>query len=315
MSMNPQDRDHLLFFLFFCFSFMLFGIGINYGNAHPYTYVEAKTEASPPPTTEATTEAAPPATEAATEAERPFVVVIDAGHGGVDTGSFFKPEEGKINEKTVNFKIAKYFKRALEKYDNVTVLMTRTTDKYLELVERTDFAINHDADVFVSVHNNTLVGAGGPASGSSVAVSMGNYKEEIGKKSQELGVCISYELKKLGLKENGLIMRSSESYTYPNGRAADYYATIRNVMEDEIVSVIVEHAFIDNEDDFYDFLCTKEQLKKIGEADARAVARYLQLPLKETGKVPEALSNYKIKICHTKKNGTSKRYSKRYFKN
>ena len=315
MSLNPQDRDHLLFFLFFCFSFMLFGIGINYGNAHPYTYTEPKIETVPQPTTEATTEAEPSVTEATTEADRPFVVVIDAGHGGVDTGAFFMSEEGKINEKTVNFKIAKYLKSALERYDNVTVLMTRNSDKFLELQERSDFAINNDADVFVSVHNNTLVGAGGPASGSSVAVSMGNYKENVGQKSQELGVCISYELKKLGLKENGLIMHSSQSYTYPNGRAADYYATIRNVMEDEIVSVIVEHAFIDNEDDFYDFLCTKDQLKKIAKADARAIARFLQLPSKKTGKVPKALSNYKIKICHTKKNGTSKRYSKRYFTN
>ncbi len=83
-------------------------------------------------------------------------VVIDAGHGGKDPGTL-----GKITrEKDVVLKIAlktgKYIEANLP---DVNVLYTRKTDKYVDFQARADVANKNKADLFISVHVNSIVGA------------------------------------------------------------------------------------------------------------------------------------------------------------
>ncbi len=83
-------------------------------------------------------------------------VVIDAGHGGKDPGTL-----GKITrEKDVVLKIAlktgKYIEANLP---DVNVLYTRKTDKYVDFQARADVANKNKADLFISVHANSIVGA------------------------------------------------------------------------------------------------------------------------------------------------------------
>lgn len=84
-----------------------------------------------------------------------LVLVIDAGHGGKDSG---RPRGSKRmkHEKHLNLAIAlklgKYVKQYLPK---VKVYYTRTKDRYLSLEERVDFAHAKDADVFISIHCNS----------------------------------------------------------------------------------------------------------------------------------------------------------------
>ncbi|MBR5047005.1 MAG: N-acetylmuramoyl-L-alanine amidase [Eubacterium sp.] len=310
--MNREDYERILFYLFIYISTLVLAVSIRYGNRRNLEERQRKeAEAAAATASEASTQS-----EATTASQAPKVyrVVIDPGHGGNDTGAFFQSEEGRIHEKTVNFKVSKYLKKELEKYENIEVIMTRTKDIFLYPDERARFAIKHKADFFVSLHNNTLVGAGGYAEGFSIVVPMGNYKKKIGKAAQKLGCNIAYELSRVGLKNNGLLMRSSRDYKYENGRAADFYAVIRKLVKKDIPGVIIEHGFIDNENDFYDYLCTKEQLKRLAEADARAIARYLCLKRKDTGQVQAPLTNYKIKICHIKRSGAAKRFSRTYYK-
>lgn len=309
MIKNREDYERLLFYLFLYISILVIAVSIKYGYRRRQETLQEPEEVTTAEEVSATEAAA----TTATEAPKVFRVVIDPGHGGNDTGAFFQSEEGRIHEKTVNFKIAKYLRTELEKYNNIEVIMTRTKDVFLYPDERARFAIKQKADFFVSLHNNTLVGAGGYASGFSIVVPLGNYKKNIGKAAQKLGCNIAYELSQVGLKNNGLLMRASRDYNYENGRAADYYAIIRKLIKKDIPAVIIEHGFIDNEDDFYDFLCTKDQLKRLAQADARAIARYLQISRKDTGQIPESLSNYKIKICHIKRNGTAKRFRRTYY--
>lgn len=305
---NREDYERILLFLFLYISTLILAVSIRYGIERNKDREREKKAAADAST--AATEAAVTTTE---EEEQVFRVVIDPGHGGNDTGAFFQSEEGRIHEKTVNFKIARFLKRELKKYDNIKVIMTRSKDVFLYPDERARFAIENKADLFVSLHNNTLVGAGGYASGFSVVVPLGNYKKEIGKAAQRLGCNIAFELSEVGLHNNGLLMRASQDYDYENGEPADYYALIRKLVKKDIPAVIIEHGFIDNEDDFYDFLCSKEQLQKLAEADARAIARYLQLSRTDTGEVLAPLSNYKVKICHIKRNGTAKRFRRTYY--
>ncbi len=285
--------------------------GMNYGRSHKD---DNKINVEETTSSVESTTAVEETTEEIVEEEREsYVIVLDAGHGGNDSGCQFHSEEGTINEKTLNLKIAEYMKFYLEEYDNVTVLMTREDDEYMGLSERTTFAIENEADYFISLHNNSMTDAGGYAEGSSICVAMGNYNKEVGLKSQELGCTIIHELAKIGLKNNGLVMRSSMDTEYENGRAADYYANIRNTLVEDIAGVIIEHGFMDNPNDFYDFLCSEDQLRRVAEADATGVARYLQLHMKGSDKTLNQLKNYKVKISHIRRNGT-KRFSRVYFK-
>jgi len=79
------------------------------------------------------------------------VVVIDAGHGGSDSGAV---GQNKVYEKTVNLDVALRVEKLL-KAKGVTVLMTRTTDKALVLADRPKLGNNSGADLFVSIHCNS----------------------------------------------------------------------------------------------------------------------------------------------------------------
>lgn len=77
-------------------------------------------------------------------------VMVDAGHGGHDSGA--RGVSG-LWEKNVNLQVAKLLGKQLEKM-GFEVLYTRTTDKYVPLEVRTAMANAQKADLFVSVHCN-----------------------------------------------------------------------------------------------------------------------------------------------------------------
>ncbi len=77
-------------------------------------------------------------------------IVLDPGHGGVDPGAVGKK---KLQEKEVNLAIAKTLKKKLENY-GLKVLMTRSDDRFVALSERTRYANEKKADLFISIHCN-----------------------------------------------------------------------------------------------------------------------------------------------------------------
>ncbi len=82
-------------------------------------------------------------------------VVIDAGHGGKDPGALgtgrYKKTESDL-ALDVALKVREYIQKY---YSNVEVIMTRETDVFLELRERTRIANKAKADLFISIHCNT----------------------------------------------------------------------------------------------------------------------------------------------------------------
>ncbi|MCX8083476.1 MAG: N-acetylmuramoyl-L-alanine amidase [Calditerrivibrio sp.] len=78
-------------------------------------------------------------------------VVIDPGHGGKDPGATYHG----LMEKDINLDIAIRVKKKLQEYDSgLKILMTRETDIFIPLEERTAFANKNKADLFVSIHQN-----------------------------------------------------------------------------------------------------------------------------------------------------------------
>lgn len=78
------------------------------------------------------------------------LIYIDAGHGGKDGGA----SGFNIFEKDIVLKIAKKIQSKLLEYENVKVAMSRESDVFLSLDERTKKANLLNADVLVSIHNN-----------------------------------------------------------------------------------------------------------------------------------------------------------------
>ena len=88
-------------------------------------------------------------------ADRKFVLVIDAGHGGHDPGAL-----GSVaKEKNINLSVALAFGKYVERNcRDVKVVYTRTTDVFVPLQERAQIANRNKADLFISIHTNALEG-------------------------------------------------------------------------------------------------------------------------------------------------------------
>ena len=79
---------------------------------------------------------------------KPFVVVLDAGHGGHDSGN----RGNGYYEKKIALTIALKIGAQLEKTPGIKVIYTRKKDVFVDLIERANIANKADADLFVSIH-------------------------------------------------------------------------------------------------------------------------------------------------------------------
>jgi N-acetylmuramoyl-L-alanine amidase len=83
-------------------------------------------------------------------------VVIDPGHGGFDPGAL---GPGGVMEKNITLSIALLVRDMLDKKENLTVYLTRQTDEFVGLAERTKMANRWKADLFISIHANAMPGS------------------------------------------------------------------------------------------------------------------------------------------------------------
>ncbi len=93
------------------------------------------------------------------------LVVLDPGHGGIDTGT--KSSGGEL-EKDIVLNVAQLLRERLEKAGKCRVLMTRTDDTFVPLADRVRMARSAGAALFVSIHADALPRREGDAQGASV---------------------------------------------------------------------------------------------------------------------------------------------------
>ncbi|CAI0888057.1 N-acetylmuramoyl-L-alanine amidase AmiA [Serratia entomophila] len=91
------------------------------------------------------------------------IVMIDPGHGGIDSGAV--GHEGS-QEKHVVLEIANHVRRFLHEHDRVEVRLTREEDEFIPLFQRVEIAHQHQADLFISIHADGFTNP--TASGASV---------------------------------------------------------------------------------------------------------------------------------------------------
>jgi N-acetylmuramoyl-L-alanine amidase len=98
---------------------------------------------------------------------RDVVVAIDAGHGGKDPGATGRKG---TREKDVVLAIARKLGKRVNEQPGMKAVLTRDTDRYLNLRERMDLARKHGADLFISIHADA-VGSSQPRGASVYVVS------------------------------------------------------------------------------------------------------------------------------------------------
>ncbi|GAA8954774.1 N-acetylmuramoyl-L-alanine amidase [Helicobacter pylori] len=79
-------------------------------------------------------------------------IVLDAGHGGKDCGAM---STNLVCEKDIVLEVVKFLHKELKKR-GYSVLLTRDKDIYIDLVARTELANKKSADLFISVHANSI---------------------------------------------------------------------------------------------------------------------------------------------------------------
>jgi N-acetylmuramoyl-L-alanine amidase len=117
--------------------------------------------------------AALPASGQASSPIRLGTVVIDPGHGGKDAGCI--SPSGKTMEKTVVLDISTRLAEKIRAgYPDVKVIMTREDDRFVELQGRADIANRNKANLFISIHINSVDGKRNGPNGYSVHI-LGQY--------------------------------------------------------------------------------------------------------------------------------------------
>ncbi|CAH1680568.1 N-acetylmuramoyl-L-alanine amidase [Hyphomicrobiales bacterium] len=100
-------------------------------------------------------EAPPPVAAVKPDGERRRTIVIDPGHGGIDPGTMV----ASISEKAVVLAFGKALKEQLEAAGRYRVVLTRDDDRFVSLSDRVQAGRNEQADLFISIHADSLMQA------------------------------------------------------------------------------------------------------------------------------------------------------------
>jgi N-acetylmuramoyl-L-alanine amidase len=182
------------------------------------------------------------------------IVVVDAGHGGKDSGCI--ASNGEF-EKNMNLQVALYLKELSKEYSSeIELVLTREKDEYMGLVNKATFANNRNANLTISIHHNAN---DKKTRGAEVIHSV------VGGKGKEFAEILMSEFLKLGVKRRKVYSKESDKY-----KGKDYFTIIAIPT---MPTVISEFCFIDNAEDFK-LMTTDEQRKGQAQAILNSILRY-----------------------------------------
>lgn len=252
-----------------------------------------------------------------------FTIMVDPGHGKNDPGAVSTFNGKTYIERDLNFRIAGFLKAKLETYttrngDPIRVKFTRTSDNDLTLEQRVARGVSKNSNLLISIHNNAAADKNPNRRGSMVLVTNAHYQAPEAKHvnlyllENALAESILIELQKVGLSlsddvskpdgsficKNGILRRiilppeeaeDSSAWKYQTGEPLDYYGIVREGVLAGLPSIIIEYAYISNQQDAEQFLSSDAQLKRIAEASAQGIASvYSFLPRQTEAKSLEA---------------------------
>ena len=243
------------------------------------------------------------------------------------TGESVGTEYNGLAEKDINLKIAKYLRDYLNNYQDVKVVLTRETDTFMRVFNRAIVARDNNSDLLLSIHINDLETTDFSIKGAEAYVTANKSLPKYNEGTTKLANMMLSNLSELGLNNRGvktqLLSGNDSSELYSDGTLADYYGIIRygmrgtmidngyvsiyknstdltktilaapgtpdiysaNIQNGEgVPTILLEHGFIRGD---YNSFNSDEKLKKIAEADGKAIVEYYGLkPKRELANTP-----------------------------
>jgi len=221
------------------------------------------------------------------------LVVLDPGHGGIDTGTI---APGGQMEKDIVLDFAKRLRERIERSGKFRVLMTRKDDTYVPLDERVHIARNAGASLFVSIHADSLPRKEGTAQGATIYTLSNKASDaqaaELADKENGADVIAGVDLKSEPNDVAGILIdlaqRETKSFSMQFARdvVSDMKAVARLHKEPikaagfrvlkapDVPSVLVELGYVSNREDLRS-LMSDTWRDRTADSIAKAVDTYL----------------------------------------
>jgi N-acetylmuramoyl-L-alanine amidase len=217
-----------------------------------------------------------------------ITVVIDPGHGGKDPGATAK---NGLREKDVNLAVAKLLAEELARDKKYRVVMTREDDRFIELADRVHFAREENADLFISIHADSVKGST-KVRGASIytlaerarprakahMISDGNFLYDLDLDSQpkEVGaILFDMAQRDTGNRSSAfasIVLRQMSKVT-PMLRNSHRDAGFMVLLAPDVPATLIELGFLSNPQDA-ELLKSTSHRKKLARSMAKAIDEY-----------------------------------------
>ncbi len=188
-----------------------------------------------------------------TDAKYQKVIVLDAGHGGTEPGTLGELDgEVVVKEKDINLQISNRVLKILRQ-KGYNVIATRTTDTYVGLTTRAEIANSANADLFVSIHNNSFDNP--DAQGTLTMYAYDDPKEGNNISGKTIAQIMQKELVKGTEGQDRGLLKNPQ---------------IVVIRKTQMPAILVECLFMSNEEDLLELLDEK-RLDKIAEHIAKGI--------------------------------------------
>lgn len=196
-----------------------------------------------------------------THLDKKYTVIVDAGHGGHDLGA--TTTDG-TNEKNLTLAIAQKIK-SLNNNPNINIILTRESDKFVDLVERANFANASNANLFLSIHIDNSKSP--KSTGASCFVPSKNY----------------LYINKSNVFAKNILMATNGLFT--NGKLKTRDKGIWVLENAQMPAVLFESGYMSNSNDLQ---FVKENISNIAGGLLAAIEAYLANENTLTTSLPEA---------------------------
>jgi N-acetylmuramoyl-L-alanine amidase len=221
------------------------------------------------------------------------LVVLDPGHGGIDTGT--RAPSGQA-EKDIVLDFAKRLRERIESVGKYRVLMTRTDDTYIPLDDRVAIARKANASLFVSIHADSLPHGEGDAQGATVYTLSNKASDaeaaQVAEKENKADVIAGVDLKGEPDDVAGILidLAQRETKAFSMQFAHKLVAGLKGVArlhkeplksagfrvlrDPDVPSVLVELGYVSNRDDLR-LLMSDSWRDRTADSIAKAIDAYL----------------------------------------
>ena len=248
--------------------------------------------------------------------QKKYTIVLDAGHGGKDSGNL----GNGYKEKKIALKVALAVGKELSTVNDINVLYTRKTDVFVELHNRAKVANKNKADLFVSIHCDAFTRSD-PHGASTFVLGLSGNKQNLEIARKENAVILLEDNYKqnydydpnspesliglsmlqeenldLSLAFGGLVQNNFVNLKRNNRKVKQ--ANFLVLRETVMPSVLIELGFLTNKNEGR-FLNSRKGQLKMAKAIAKAIIRYVKrLKLNSVGgevvNVPVAVNTTKV---------------------